>query len=265
MRSCGTCIPVGMGLMAAALGCSRGGGDATLTQRQAVTVSPAFAFEATPPPSYESGLVPPQVVDVGGTALLFQTVRVTNTGLGEATVQRRDAAGAYVPGSLRGVPATYGLVYSPGQRNVRVGSYGTGALIAGIDASRQVIAARVGRGDRARRASGRDDARPARGRGHRSGARRRRGRGGRIGRRGRGRTAPGGGRMQRHPPGRLGRSRVALRPRARGSACAPPKGRREASGAERCGRRRTVGRDRYARRAPRGARRGRRGVARGRR
>jgi len=93
-------------MVATALRCDGRGADATATQRQAVTVSPSFAFEASPSPLYETALVPPQVLEVGGATLLFQTVRVASTALGEATVQRRDAAGAYVPGSLRGVPAT---------------------------------------------------------------------------------------------------------------------------------------------------------------
>jgi len=37
----------------------------------------------------------------------------------------------------------YGLLYAPGERNVRVGSFETGALLAGVDERRQVIAARV--------------------------------------------------------------------------------------------------------------------------
>ncbi len=129
-----------LSLMALALGCA-GTEDRTYAQaRSAVTVSPRFDIS---PLQREGGstLTAPLVVDLPTSSLVFQAPRIGQTGVGEVLVRARDATGAYVNGSLRALPATFGTII--GVAPIRAASYGAGAMVAGVDASLRVIAARV--------------------------------------------------------------------------------------------------------------------------
>ena len=106
----------------------------------AVTVSSPVAISSLRLDT-ASSLVAPVVADLPSGSLVFRLPRVGITALGEAVVLARDAAGAYVPGSLRGVPATLGFVLGEGM--LSAAGHRTGAVVAGVDVNRRVLVAAV--------------------------------------------------------------------------------------------------------------------------
>jgi|GEM_PF-2577441 len=83
----------------------------------------------------------PEIVQVGASTLVFHALRVRGTGAGVTTVRQIDATGAYVPGSLRGVPGSAYFAYIDGLRAAWAASYGAGAMV--IPPSGGVTAVRV--------------------------------------------------------------------------------------------------------------------------
>ncbi|MFO0607089.1 MAG: hypothetical protein U0324_28265 [Polyangiales bacterium] len=107
----------------------------------ALTLSPSFDLEGTPPTTGDD--LPPlaTLVPTGAGSLLF--TRQVIDDVGEALVQPLDAAGAPVPGGLRGIPATFGLVGPSTRPNVWAASYGAGALVVVQDRQYRFVGARV--------------------------------------------------------------------------------------------------------------------------
>lgn len=108
------------------------------------TVTLSFALSATQPEGRVLFGVPatvPEVVQTGSSILLLHAGRVRGTGAGMLTVRAIDESGVYVPGSLRGVPASAFMAFSPAMRPGWAASYGSGAMVfmmlpAGIVAAR---------------------------------------------------------------------------------------------------------------------------------
>lgn len=108
------------------------------------TVTASFALSPQTDGPFTTGVpVPyPELVRVGDSTLVLHALQVPGQAAGVLTVRALDASGVYVPGSLRGIPASAYFYFRLDMRAAWAASYGTGAMVV-FPHERGIVAVRL--------------------------------------------------------------------------------------------------------------------------